>query len=87
MFLLSCSQLRRAFDAMVRDPEFVADLKTQKLDLGPLTGEELQKLVEEVANVPPAILASLRQRNSARWRRNGAMRSRPRPPGCPRANR
>ena len=27
--------LRRAFDAMVKDPEFMADLKTQKLELGP----------------------------------------------------
>jgi tripartite-type tricarboxylate transporter receptor subunit TctC len=45
--------LRRAFDAMVRDPEFIADLKQQKLELGPLPGEELQKLVAEVANVSP----------------------------------
>ena len=30
--------LRRAFDAMVKDPEFMADLKTQKLELGPLQG-------------------------------------------------
>jgi tripartite-type tricarboxylate transporter receptor subunit TctC len=48
--------LRRAFDAMVRDPEFIADLKSLRLDLGPLSGEELQKLIEEVANVPPAVL-------------------------------
>jgi tripartite-type tricarboxylate transporter receptor subunit TctC len=48
--------LRRAFDAMVKDPEFMADLKTQKLELGPLPGEELQKLVAEVANVSPATI-------------------------------
>jgi tripartite-type tricarboxylate transporter receptor subunit TctC len=52
--------LRRAFDAMVKDPEFIADLDAQKLDLGPLTGEELQKLIEEVANVPPSILEKVR---------------------------
>jgi tripartite-type tricarboxylate transporter receptor subunit TctC len=52
--------LRRAFDAMVKDPEFIADLEAQKLDLGPLTGEELQKLIEEVANVPPPILEKVR---------------------------
>ena len=52
--------LRRAFDAMVKDPEFIADLEAQKLDLGPLPGEELQKLIEEVANVPPAILEKVR---------------------------
>src|SRR5262247_2515547 len=52
--------LRRAFDAMVKDPEFIADLDAQKLDLGPLRGEELQKLIEEVANVPPSILEKVR---------------------------
>jgi tripartite-type tricarboxylate transporter receptor subunit TctC len=52
--------LRRAFDAMVKDPEFIADLDAQKLDLGPLSGEELQKLIEEVANVPPSILEKVR---------------------------
>ena len=48
--------LRRAFDAMVRDPDFMADLKTQNLELGPLAGEELQQLVAEVANVSPATI-------------------------------
>ena len=52
--------LRRAFDAMVKDPEFITDLKTQKLELGPLTGEELQQLVAEVANVPPAAIERIR---------------------------
>jgi tripartite-type tricarboxylate transporter receptor subunit TctC len=52
--------LRRAFDAMVKDPEFIADLDAQKLDLGPLSGEELQKLIEEVANVSPSILEKVR---------------------------
>jgi|1186.fasta_scaffold26688_2 tripartite-type tricarboxylate transporter receptor subunit TctC len=52
--------LRRAFDDMVKAPEFIADLDAQKLDLGPLSGEELQKLIEEVANVPPAILEKVR---------------------------
>jgi tripartite-type tricarboxylate transporter receptor subunit TctC len=52
--------LRRAFDAMVKDPDFIADLNTLKLDLGPLSGEELQTLIEEVANVPPEILDKVR---------------------------
>lgn len=52
--------LRRAFDAMVKDPEFIADLKQQKLELGPLSGEELQKLVVDVANVSPATIERVR---------------------------
>jgi tripartite-type tricarboxylate transporter receptor subunit TctC len=53
--------LRRAFDAMVKDPEFIADLKQQKLELGPLSGEELQKLVVEVANVSPATVERVKR--------------------------
>jgi tripartite-type tricarboxylate transporter receptor subunit TctC len=52
--------LRRAFDAMVKDPEFIADVNAAKVDLGPLTGEELQQLVQEVANIPPPILEKVR---------------------------
>src|SRR3954463_2821279 len=52
--------LRRAFDAMVKDPEFIADVNAAKVDLGPLTGEELQQLVQEVANIPPAILEKVK---------------------------
>lgn len=47
--------LRRAFDQMVKDPEFAAEFTKQGLDLEPLPGEALQKLVEDVANIPPAL--------------------------------
>jgi len=52
--------LRRAFDAMVKDPDFIADVNAAKVDLGPLTGEELQQLVQEVANISPAVLDKVR---------------------------
>ena len=48
--------LRRAFDATMKDPEFLDDLKKMRLDVGTMPGEELQKLVEEVDQVPPAIM-------------------------------
>jgi hypothetical protein len=48
--------LRRAFDATVKDPAFLAELKAARVDVGPMSGEELQKLVAEVANVSPAII-------------------------------
>jgi len=48
--------LRRAFDATVKDPAFLADLKAARVDVGPMSGEELQQLVAEVANVSPAIV-------------------------------
>jgi tripartite-type tricarboxylate transporter receptor subunit TctC len=52
--------LRRAFDAMVKDPSFIADAKAAKVELGPLAGEELQKLVAEVANVSSATVERVR---------------------------
>jgi tripartite-type tricarboxylate transporter receptor subunit TctC len=48
--------LRRAFDATVKDPAFLTELKNQRVDVGPMPGEELQQLVAEVANVSPAII-------------------------------
>jgi tripartite-type tricarboxylate transporter receptor subunit TctC len=48
--------LRRAFDATVQDPAFMAELKAQRVELGPMGGEELQKLVVEVGTVSPAII-------------------------------
>jgi tripartite-type tricarboxylate transporter receptor subunit TctC len=52
--------LRRAFDATVKDPEFLADAQRTKLTVGPLAGEELQKLVTEVSDLPPALLEKVR---------------------------
>ena len=48
--------LRRAFDATMKDPAFQAELKAQRVELGPMPGEELQKLVVEVGSVSPAII-------------------------------
>jgi tripartite-type tricarboxylate transporter receptor subunit TctC len=48
--------LRRAFDATMKDPAFQADLKAQRVELGPMSGEELQKLVVELGTVSPEII-------------------------------
>ena len=52
--------LRRAFDATMKDPEFLAEAEKTKLTVGPLPGEELQKLVADVAAISPAILEKVR---------------------------
>jgi tripartite-type tricarboxylate transporter receptor subunit TctC len=52
--------LRRAFDATMKDPEFLADAKKTHLTVGPMRGEELQKLVGEVAAIKPDILEKVR---------------------------
>jgi tripartite-type tricarboxylate transporter receptor subunit TctC len=52
--------LRRAFDAMTKDPEFIEDAKKIKVTVGPLAGEELQKLVGSVAALSPALLEKVK---------------------------
>jgi tripartite-type tricarboxylate transporter receptor subunit TctC len=52
--------LRRAFDATMKDPEFLDEAARTKLTVGPMAGEELQKLVVEVSNLPPALLEKVR---------------------------
>jgi tripartite-type tricarboxylate transporter receptor subunit TctC len=52
--------LRRAFDAMTKDSEFIADANKLKLTLGPITGEELQKHVGSVANLSPTLLEKVK---------------------------
>jgi len=53
--------LRRAFDATVKDETFLAEAKTEKIDVDPLSGEAVQKLIEEVSHTPPDVVARVRQ--------------------------
>jgi tripartite-type tricarboxylate transporter receptor subunit TctC len=52
--------LRKAFDATMKDPEFVADAKKSRIDLEPIGGEEVQKMVGDMFNLSPALIAKLR---------------------------
>ncbi len=45
---------RKAFMATMKDPEFLAEAAKLKLDIDPLPGAEVQKLVEQVYATPPA---------------------------------
>jgi Uncharacterized protein conserved in bacteria len=49
--------LRAAFDATMKDPAFIAEIKRQKLELNPLGGIEMQKHIEKVYRTPKAIVA------------------------------
>jgi tripartite-type tricarboxylate transporter receptor subunit TctC len=53
--------LRKAFTATMNDPAFVADAERSNLDLDPLTGEELEKMVLGLSQVNPVLLAKLKQ--------------------------
>ena len=52
--------LRDAFMATMKDPEFLAEAKTAKLDLNPLPGHEVEKIVQGFFNLQPSLAAKLR---------------------------
>jgi tripartite-type tricarboxylate transporter receptor subunit TctC len=47
--------LRDAFQAMVRDPEFIAKLQRTNVELEPLPGAEVEQLVIRTLNVPATV--------------------------------
>jgi tripartite-type tricarboxylate transporter receptor subunit TctC len=57
--------LRRAFDATLKDPAFIAEAHKLKLELSPMTGEALQTLVADLAKTPPDVVARVRKALSA----------------------
>ena len=52
--------LRDAFNATMKDPEFVADAKKSKIDLEPIAGEEVQKMVAGMFKLSPVLIGKLR---------------------------
>ena len=52
--------LRRAFDATLKDPDFLSEAGKQKLDIDPLTGKELQALVTAAVSKPPSVIESVK---------------------------
>jgi tripartite-type tricarboxylate transporter receptor subunit TctC len=53
--------LRRAFDATMTDPEFLADAQRQGMEIGAMTGEDLQQLVTGIVTAPAAVVEKIRQ--------------------------
>ena len=52
--------VRRAFDATMKDKDFLADAEKMKLEITPLTGEQVQALVNEVATTPADVVKIVR---------------------------
>jgi len=48
--------LRRAFDDTMKDPAFLADAGKLRLEIDPLTGEEVQNVVSRVLGTPKPII-------------------------------
>ena len=48
--------LRRAYVQALKDPELLAEARRSKMDIDPVTGEELQTLIQEVMNQPAEVI-------------------------------
>ncbi len=53
--------LRDAFSAMVKDEAFLEDAKKLGLDINPVSGEELQKIVADIVDTPARVADRLNQ--------------------------
>ena len=53
--------LRRAFDATLADPAFLKDAAQQGLEISPMGGAELEKIIADMLDTPPEVLDRVRQ--------------------------
>lgn len=53
--------MRAAFDATMKDPEFIAEAKKRNMELSPSTGEEVEKQMSRVLDVPPDLVQHLKK--------------------------
>ncbi len=53
--------LRNAFDLTMHDAEFLADARELKLDLSPVSGQDVQNLISEIVGTSPKISQRLKE--------------------------
>lgn len=53
--------LRRALQATLKDPDFIADAQRARLDLNPLTGDEMQEAVERLWKLDKPLVEKLKE--------------------------
>ncbi|MHA1109156.1 MAG: hypothetical protein ACTSQV_08570, partial [Alphaproteobacteria bacterium] len=49
--------LQAGFDATMKDPKYLADMKKQKLELNPISGVQIAKLIDDLYNSPKDVVA------------------------------
>jgi tripartite-type tricarboxylate transporter receptor subunit TctC len=49
--------VRKAFDDTMKDPAFLAEMAKQELPVHPITGEEAEKIIGELASAPANVIA------------------------------
>jgi tripartite-type tricarboxylate transporter receptor subunit TctC len=58
--------LRAAFDATMKDPEFLAEAKRLDLEVRPVGGADVEKLIKEIYASPPDVVKLAQQAEKAR---------------------
>jgi tripartite-type tricarboxylate transporter receptor subunit TctC len=58
-------ELRAAFGAMMADPDLLAEAARQALDVDPVSGAEMQALVERLYRAPPEVVDLVQKINAA----------------------
>jgi len=53
--------LRRAFNATMRDPEFLIEAERQLMEITPMAGDALAQLVTDIVNAPSAVVEQVRR--------------------------
>jgi tripartite-type tricarboxylate transporter receptor subunit TctC len=58
--------LRAAFDATMKDPDYLAEARQRQLDVNPMTGMAIDRLIKELYATPPEAIAATRSEISER---------------------
>ena len=53
--------LRRAFVETLKDPEFLSAAEKSRLSIDPVSGEEVKKIVSGLFELPPSLVARLKE--------------------------
>ena len=53
--------LRKAFQNTMSDPELIAQAKKSKLEIEPISGEEVESAIADLFKLPPSVLAKLKE--------------------------
>ena len=53
--------LRKAFDDTMRDPAFLAEMQKANLEVNPISGKDVQELINRLFKTPPAVLERAKQ--------------------------
>ena len=48
--------MRKAFDATLKDPAFLADAERSRLEVDPVTGAQMEKMIKQAFETPKALI-------------------------------